>query len=148
MATANLFGEPILAVKENDHCRTPRWLYDALDIEFAFDLDPCPLHLAPTVDGLQLDWTGRRVFCNPPYSDILPWVDKALESQALTVFLIPARFDARWCRNLREAKAEFRFFARAFNFEAHDGTERHPVGGAMLAIVNRLYAPLFPLAID
>jgi hypothetical protein len=137
--TLSLFNEPILAVKESDHCRTPPWLYKALDYEFGFDLDPCPLSLQPTGDGLAMNWDGKRVFCNPPYSDIQPWVEKALASRALTVFLVPARFDAKWCRALRDAKAEFRFFSRAFNFEGHDGTERHPVGGAMLVIVNRLY---------
>jgi hypothetical protein len=93
-----------------------------------------------------LNWDGRRIFCNPPYSNILPWVNKALSSRALTVFLIPARFDARWCRNLRDSKAEFRFFSRGFNFEGHDGTKRHPLSGAMLVIVNRLYPPMFPTA--
>jgi hypothetical protein len=136
--TLTLFGDLALGVKESDHCRTPEWLYKALDCEFAFDLDPCPLSLTPTLDGLKLDWNGKRVFCNPPYSNIGPWVDKAVSSAALTVFLVPARFDSAWCRRLREAKADFRFF-KAFNFEAHDGTERHPVGGAMVVILNRLY---------
>src|SRR5262249_20642513 len=107
-----------------------------------FDLDPCPISLQPTDDGLKMDWDGKHVFYNPPYSDIEPWVDKALISKAFTVFLIPARFDSRWCRSLREAKAEFRFFSRAFNFEGYDGKERHPVGGAMVVIVNRLYGVL------
>lgn len=144
MATATLFKEPIFSIKESDHCKTPWWLYKALDAEFAFDLDPCPLALQPTCDGLAMDWSGKRVFCNPPYSDIGPWVEKAITSNALTVFLIPARFDSEWCRRLREAKAEFRFY-KAFNFEAHDGTERHPVGGAMLVIVNRLYPKEWPI---
>jgi phage N-6-adenine-methyltransferase len=28
-------------------------------------------------DGLAQDWSGERVWCNPPYSDIAPWVQKA-----------------------------------------------------------------------
>lgn len=32
-------------------------------------------------DGLTLPWTGT-VWCNPPYSNILPWVCKAWESSA------------------------------------------------------------------
>lgn len=31
-------------IKPNDHCATPDWLYKALDAEFRFDLDVCPLH--------------------------------------------------------------------------------------------------------
>jgi len=75
--------------KVNDHWRTPEWLYKALDLEFRFDLDPCPLDPHPKIDGLLLDWTGKRVFCNPPYSNILPWIQKALCSNALTVLLLP-----------------------------------------------------------
>jgi hypothetical protein len=138
LAATTLFGELAIPVKESDHCSTPEWLYKALDCEFAFDLDPCPLNLSPSFDGLALDWNGKRVFCNPPYSNIAPFVEKAIASSALTVFLVPARFDSEWCRRLREARGEFRFL-KAFNFIAHDGTERHPVGGAMIVIINRLY---------
>lgn len=28
-------------------------------------------------DALTQSWTGERVWCNPPYSDIRPWVEKA-----------------------------------------------------------------------
>lgn len=126
-----------MARRSNDSCRTPEWLYRALDAEFAFDLDPCPLAARPQFDGLALDWTGRRVFCNPPYSAILPWVRKALNSAALVVFLIPKRFDALWCRMLRDAKAEIRIFERDVKFES-SGRVLKPIGGSMLAIVRRL----------
>jgi hypothetical protein len=123
----------------SDHCRTPDWLWKALDAEFAFDLDPCPLSNPFHRDGLELDWTGKRVFCNPPYSSILPWVEKALSSNALIVFLIPKRFDALWCRMLRDSRAEIRIFERDVRFEVL-GQEKtvKPVGGSMIAIVRRL----------
>lgn len=47
-------------------------------------------------DGLAQDWRGERVWCNPPYSGIAPWVMKAhvsmvLESGCVGVdMLIPA----------------------------------------------------------
>jgi phage N-6-adenine-methyltransferase len=28
-------------------------------------------------DALTQSWAGERVWCNPPYSDIRPWVEKA-----------------------------------------------------------------------
>lgn len=123
---------------ESDHCQTPDWLYKALDMEFAFDFDPCPLECRG-IDGLSLDWDGKRVFCNPPYSDITPWVEKAVCSDALTVFLVPARHDSEWSSILRESGAEFRYFRRAFNFIHATGKESHPIGGAMVVIVNRMY---------
>ena len=84
---------------------TPQWLFDELNEEFHFDLDPCSthenakcdLHYTKEEDGLIQDWTGRRVFCNPPYGhEIGKWVKKAYESKCLTVMLIPARTDTRW----------------------------------------------------
>jgi phage N-6-adenine-methyltransferase len=30
-----------------------------------------------TDDALRQDWTGERVWCNPPYSSIEPWCEKA-----------------------------------------------------------------------
>jgi hypothetical protein len=62
----------------SDSWQTPNWLYQALHSEFRFDLDPCPFNPAwnpnKDVDGLQLDWNGHRVYCNPPFSNIGPWV--------------------------------------------------------------------------
>jgi hypothetical protein len=131
-------------LKENDHCVTPPWLYKALDAEFAFDLDPCPLHGHKKQDGLKLSWDGRRVFCNPPYSDIRPWVEKALQSEALTVFLVPRRFDARWMFMLMDSGCEMRIFRRDFRFVRDGGADAHPRGGTMIAVVRRLRFDLTP----
>jgi hypothetical protein len=76
------------------HWATPADTYAALDTEFCFDYDPCPLRAE--VDGLAVSWKGRRVFCNPPYG---PDLRKFLEHHSepdVAVFLIPARTDTRW----------------------------------------------------
>ena len=62
---------------------TPPEILHALGV---FDLDPCASehqpwatackHLTVKDDGLSKPWAGR-VWCNPPYSSILPWVQKA-----------------------------------------------------------------------
>lgn len=65
---------------------TPRGVYEELDREFRFDLDPCPL--GGDADGLStlfLPWRGRRVFCNPPYDAIRKWLERAHEAD-LAVF--------------------------------------------------------------
>jgi len=41
------------------------------------------------------------VFCNPPWDKIMPWVEKAFASKALTVFLLPARTDTAWFHLLK-----------------------------------------------
>jgi site-specific DNA-methyltransferase (adenine-specific) len=86
---------------------TPKDLYDRLDAEFHFNLDPCCTrenrkclrYFTSEVDGLSQSWEGSRVFMNPPYSHLEKWTEKAYrESQngALVVGLLPARTDTRW----------------------------------------------------
>lgn len=56
-------------------------------------------------DALSQSWAGERVWCNPPYSDIRRWVDKAwgefddnnYSTAELIVMLLPAnRTEQRW----------------------------------------------------
>ena len=77
-------------LEENDNWATPKAFYDALDAEFHFDFDPCPLN---GKDGLIGDW-GQRNYINPPYSRKLKeaFVKKALEQAGggrLCVMLLP-----------------------------------------------------------
>jgi len=71
-------------------------VYAALDAEFHFDDDPCPLH---GEGGLDREW-GQSVFVNPPYGrEIVPWLKKAYEESLkgkTVVCLIPSRTDTRW----------------------------------------------------
>lgn len=52
-------------------------------------------------NALTQDWTGDRVWCNPPYSDLKPWVRKAHSESfggcPLIVMLLPAnRTEQQW----------------------------------------------------
>ena len=62
---------------------TPQELFDVLNKEFNFTLDPCSTHenakcskhYTINENGLNQDWNGETVFCNPPYgSEIKKWV--------------------------------------------------------------------------
>ncbi len=57
-------------------------------------------------DGLVQSWAGERVWCNPPYSDIFRWVEKAWFEHLGTrgiVMLLPAnRTEQRWWQQLIE----------------------------------------------
>lgn len=81
----------------SDRWATPSDLYAALNAEFHFNFDPCPLEgegdgLAP----LFCEWRGKRVFCNPPYGpQIKDWLVRGLEA-AVAVFLVPSRTDTKW----------------------------------------------------
>ncbi|MCJ7740891.1 phage N-6-adenine-methyltransferase [Candidatus Microgenomates bacterium] len=65
---------------------TPQWIFDELNSEFDFTLDPCATkgnakcRLFYTIDdnGLKQKWQNQRVFMNPPYGgNTLAWMQKA-----------------------------------------------------------------------
>lgn len=94
-----------LFTSNTDEWATPQALFDELNEEFHFTLDPCStdenakceMHYTKAEDGLKQDWTGQRVYCNPPYGrQIGKWVKKAHDSKCLTVMLLPARTDTKW----------------------------------------------------
>ena len=80
----------------SDNWATPKEFYEKLDLEFAFDFDPCPLNINTITkenDGLLIEW-GNRNFVNPPYSRQLKekFVLKAIEESKkgkLSVMLLP-----------------------------------------------------------
>lgn len=69
---------------------TPKALYDSLNAEFNFTLDPCATKAnakctkfyTQEEDGLSKNWDNEIVFCNPPYGRVMPkWVKKAAEAK-------------------------------------------------------------------
>lgn len=102
----------------SDRWATPREVYEALDREFGFNFDPCPLD--GRVDGLAplyCEWRGKRVFCNPPYGPgIGEWLRRGTEAEC-AVFLIPARTDTRWFHEIvLPMAAEIRFIKGRLKF--------------------------------
>ena len=87
---------------------TPQDLYDELNTEFKFTLDPCCTIESAKCDkfytkkenGLIQDWSEDIVFMNPPYGREIPkWIEKAYKESlngAIVVCLIPARTDTRY----------------------------------------------------
>lgn len=99
------------------HWSTPPDLYAALDAEFHFDDDPCPLY--STDDGLSRSW-GLRTYCNPPYGrEIGKWIEKGYkESQLgkLVVMLLPSRTDTAWWHSFCMRAREIRFLRGRLKF--------------------------------
>lgn len=101
-----------------DHWSTPKEVYCALNDEFNFTLDPCPLGNLSGSNGLNLVWSDS-VFCNPPYSAISNWIKKGYESYlqgATVVFLIPSRTDTRWWHEYVMKAKEIRFIKGRLKF--------------------------------
>lgn len=69
-----------------------------------------PLFLTKEDDGLSKSWAGDRVYCNPPYSHIEPWVKKAwdeTENCPVIVLLLPAnRTEQLWWHNWIEPRRD------------------------------------------
>ena len=98
-----------LAVDKKDPRRqewsTPDPIMDALVAEYAFDIDAAasvenaklPRYWTKEDNALAQDWRGLRVFCNPPWNNILPFIKRGLLAEA-AVFLVPARTDTYWFR--------------------------------------------------
>ena len=113
---------------KSDEWSTPKALFDELNEEFGFTLGPCSTsdnHLCDKYytiqdNGLQQDWKGERVFCNPPYSEISKWCEKAFyESKnpnTLIVMLIPSRTDTRYFHDYILHRTEIRFVKGRLKF--------------------------------
>jgi hypothetical protein len=105
------------------------------------------------VDGLAQTWAaGEVVWCNPPFSDIDPWVRKATVSAATVVMLLPAnRMEQPWWQAYIEPyrdgrgchlRVETRFLAgrRCFRnrgAEIMNRTSRNPPFGLVIVIWDR-----------
>ena len=120
----------LLSSKKMDWA-TPQDFFDKLNEEFYFTLDPCADDLnhkckkyyTEEQDGLQQDWSGEKVFCNPPYGrDVPKWVKKCYDEThtgdcLLAVMLLHARTDTRWFHDYIYHKAdEVRFVKGRLRF--------------------------------
>jgi len=112
---------------------TPKHLFDELDAEFEFTLDPCapidPKHRLPVEhhftledNGLILPWHGR-VFMNPPYGWHVTerWIEKACleagrDEVEIVVGLIPSHTDTEWFHEYVLDRAEIRFLRGRVKF--------------------------------
>ena len=108
---------------------TPQYLFDDLNDEFKFTLDPCATdenakcskYFTIEDDGLSKDWSNDVVFMNPPYGrEIKKWIMKAYEESlngATVVCLIPARTDTTYWHDFIFGKAnDIRFLKGRLKF--------------------------------
>jgi len=128
----------------SDLWATPLDFFKQLDDEFHFTLDPCAspdnakcsYYFTKKQNGLIQDWSGHRVFMNPPYGrSISAWVSKACLSSALVVCLLPARTDTKWFHNFILNKAEIRFIPGRLKFGSSANSAPFP---SMVVIFNNL----------
>jgi phage N-6-adenine-methyltransferase len=113
-------NHPQQAVRDAvDDRRTPLSVFGPLDASHSFTLDAaaspenakCPKFYTRDTDGLLRSWSGERVWCNPPFSRLEPWLAKAWREMhdacELVVMLLPANrceqgFWQRWVEPFRD----------------------------------------------
>jgi phage N-6-adenine-methyltransferase len=115
-------------------------------------------------DGLMQSWAGERVWCNPPYSDLMPWIRKAWVEHATTeviAMLLPAnRTEQSWWQDMVEpyrdrprSPLSVEFIAGRLRFlragQAVIGAnERPPFGCCLLIWQSLAYRPDLGLLAD
>lgn len=123
---------------DKDDWETPKYLYNKLNEEFNFTLDPCcTIHTKKcekyfTIedDGLIQPWFGT-VFMNPPYGrGISKWMEKAKyecdNNNVTIVCLVPARTDTKWWHNYSMKSSEIRFLSKRLTFEGANNKATFP----------------------
>lgn len=94
----------VLFSSDSDEWATPQFIFDQLNAEYNFTLDPaasdanhkCVKFYDKQSDGLSKSWKNERVFLNPPYSETKKWIDKCIKEKdeaECIVLLIASRTD-------------------------------------------------------
>lgn len=112
---------------------TPQELFNKLDKEFYFNLDPCATpentkchnYFTKDQDGLKQDWEiYSTVFVNPPYGRSMKhWVKKChdeWEKGCTVVMLIPVNTDTAYFHDYIYGKAELRFIRGRLCFKGRN----------------------------
>ena len=151
MNTENKSNTP---VNIRDLWQTPKEIFNKLFDEFGFNCDVaasdqnhfCNDWLTEDDDALKFgqSWGGVN-WCNPPYSNITPWVEAAIlkhKQGMTTVMLVPADTSVKWFKLAYESCNEVRFISGRISFINAD--TQKPVNGnnkGSVLFIWRAYAP-------
>lgn len=106
---------------------TPSHIFRVLHEDYYFTVDAAasdfnaklPTYWTIKDNALNKNWRGKRAFCNPPWIEIEPWLEHALESD-FTCFLLPARTDRPWWQKWKPY-AETHYYLGRMQFVAPPG---------------------------
>jgi phage N-6-adenine-methyltransferase len=97
------------ALPLDDFARFQKRFQFTIDAAAAAHNAKLPRYYSEEKSGLTASWAGERVYCNPPFSDIRPWVKKAWDetNAPLIVLLLPAnRTEQDWWQELIESRRD------------------------------------------
>lgn len=133
-------------IADRDSWETPTWLFNWLNLRYRFGIDlaasernaKCPLYFSLSLDAFSVDWldfaraqgAAPMGFLNPPYSDIDPWMVKAVEQAKrgfTTVMLVPAdNGEDRYGAHVHGVASEYRAITGRIAFLNAEGV---PISG-------------------
>ena len=124
-----LIIEPKVKIK-NDECYTPKWVFDALGLTFDLDVAsgnnenivvPAIRRYTIEDNGLESEWSGR-VWMNPPFSKITPWIQKFMNHKN-GICLVPLSSNGRWVNTMWESGAAVTYLPANMAFVTREGKE-------------------------
>ena len=134
---------PWMMSSNTDLRYTPQDVFDKLDYEFDFNLDPCAtdenykcnIYFTKEHDWLKQDWDNKNVFMNPPYwREIGKRVEKAKWTKwGVVVCLLPARTDTRRFHDYIYNQSEIRFIKGRLKF----GWSKNPAPFPSMIVIFR-----------
>ena len=139
-----------------DLWQTPKFVFDYYDRRFGFNCDAAcsdenklvSEHWLTVEDNAlhySTDWGGVN-WCNPPYSDIMPWVNKAVEQYEegkTVVMLIPADTSVKWFKKAFDNCTECHFISGRLSFI--NAETQKPVSGNNKGSVVFIFDPKSPV---
>ena len=155
-----------------DLWQTPQFVFDYYDRRFGFEIDLaasannalCDEYCTEQEDALLHDtfqdklynlgliedgaeYNKPSVWCNPPYSDLTPWVSKCVEYAktygATIVMLIPADTSVKWFKHAFENCTECHFISGRLAFTNAD--TQKPVSGNNKGSAVFIFDPKSPV---
>lgn len=123
-----------------DDWRTPGWLFDKLDSVYQFTCDAAAsdenrkntyCYFSENSNALENEWTGERVFCNPPFTKKVQFIKKAIEEVEsgrcpICVMILPLALDAKWFHELVKDRYHYEILKGRVSFLDN---ENKPVQG-------------------
>lgn len=144
----NSATQKVMFSSKSKEWSTPQDFFDKLNWRFGpFNLDPCATvyntkctnFYSLQENGLEQDWSGHKVFVNPPYGrDIKDWIRKgyeeSLKPNTLVVMLIPARTDTKYWSDYVMKAREIHFVKGRLKFG--DSNNPAPFPSAVVVFNN------------
>ena len=151
MSTENKSNTP---AEIRDFWQTPRYIFNHYNERFKFTTDVaaskennlCFSYIDEGSDALDYEtpW-GHVNWCNPPYSDIGPWVSRASAEMLqgrTTVMLIPADTSVKWFKVAFKSCTECHFISGRLAFI--NAETKKPVSGNNKGSVVFIFDPRSP----